>query len=420
MATTGANGVLITTDEIIAGVVTGDDLSGNIYKKLILQQDSSGVAIQLDISNYNTEYPTGRRIYVKCKGLYIRNDGGNFELGSSPGSSNSSMGRIPAGLATKYLVKGMWGQYITPKVYKFDNPNIPTNTLVRFDNVNFAAGFSGVYYATASQFNLDMIDCDSNILILYSSQYATFANAKTPYGNGSIVGVFTVYRGAGELQIRDTTDVNMNGLLCNNTSGIPTYAPLDSVRALYQGSPINMPNLIITVTVTSNYATNMLGVNTRNMYVQEDTTGIQLRFDAAPTYAVGTKLEVNINGSQLSTFNGVIQLTNLFLNGVTVVGSGNITPRITSIAELNANYIIREATLVTIPGVTITGTGTYNGAAGVNTLTDATGSMELYTGSAATFKSLAYPTSTVSVTGILTQFSGTYEILIRDTTDVVQ
>ena len=46
--------VLITTDIIIAGVVTGDDLSGNIYKKLILQQDSSGVAVQLDVSNFNT------------------------------------------------------------------------------------------------------------------------------------------------------------------------------------------------------------------------------------------------------------------------------------------------------------------------------------------------------------------------------
>lgn len=418
LATSGSTGVLITTDEIIAGVVTGDDLSGNIYKKLILQQDSSGIAIQLDVSNFNTEYPTGRRVFVKCKGLYIRNDGGNVELGSSPGSANSSMGRIPANLRTKYLFKGMWGLYITPKVYTFDNPNIPTNTLVQFNNVQFDAGYSGVSYATASQFNLDMIDCDSNILILYSSQYSTFATAKTPFGKGTITGVFIMYRGEGELQIRDTNDVSMNGLRCDNSTGIPTFASLDSIRPLYLGTPINMPNLIISVTVISNYSTNMLGLNSRNMYVQEDTTGIQLRFDAAPTFAVGSKLEININGGQLSTFNDVLQLTNLSLSGVTVIGSGNITPRITSIADITANYNSREATLVTIPGVTITGTGTYNGAAGSNTLTDATGSMVLYTGSSATFKSSAYPIVPVSVTGILTQFSGTYEILIRDTTDV--
>ena len=95
---TGTTPVLITTDVIIAGIVTGDDLSGNIYKKLILQQDSSGVAVQLDVSNFNTEYPTGRRVYVLCKGLYIANNGGNFELGISASNPTS---RIPAGLAPK-------------------------------------------------------------------------------------------------------------------------------------------------------------------------------------------------------------------------------------------------------------------------------------------------------------------------------
>ena len=68
---TGLVGVEITTDVIIAGVVIGDDSSGNIYKSLILQQDSAGISIQLDISNFSTEYKVGRRIFVKCKGLFI-------------------------------------------------------------------------------------------------------------------------------------------------------------------------------------------------------------------------------------------------------------------------------------------------------------------------------------------------------------
>ena len=144
----------IKTDIIIQGVVTGDDLSGNIYKKLILQQDSSGISIALDISNFHTEYPTGRRVFVMCKGLFLANHDGNIELGTN---SANPIGRIPAGLAPKYLVKGMWGQYITPKVYTFDNPNIPTNTLVRFDNVQFDAGSNGIAYAATSPANPDLI-----------------------------------------------------------------------------------------------------------------------------------------------------------------------------------------------------------------------------------------------------------------------
>src|SRR4051812_23465971 len=48
---TGSVGVLIDEDIIIAGIVVADDSSGNIYKKLILQQDSSGIAINLDKSD---------------------------------------------------------------------------------------------------------------------------------------------------------------------------------------------------------------------------------------------------------------------------------------------------------------------------------------------------------------------------------
>ena len=95
-----------------------------------------------------------------------------------------------------------------------------------------------------------------------------------------------------------------------------------------------------------------------------------------------------------------------------------LNPRVTTIAEILANYDTRESTLVTIPGVTITGTGTYNGTVGSNTITDNTGSMVLYTGSAATFKNIAYPTGAVSITGILTRYQTTFEILIRDTSDV--
>ena len=62
---TGSVGVLITSDIVVAGIVVGDDASGNIYKKMILQQDSSGIAIAVDVTNFNTDYPIDRRVFVK-------------------------------------------------------------------------------------------------------------------------------------------------------------------------------------------------------------------------------------------------------------------------------------------------------------------------------------------------------------------
>lgn len=408
--------VEITEDIIVAGYVVGDDKTGNIYKKIILQEDSAGIAIHLDVSDFYTDYPVGRHVYVMCKGLFIINNDGNIELGID----SDTPGRIPAGLKNKYLVKGKWGQYITPKVYTIDNPNIPTNTLVTFNNVEFKCGNNGVAYAAVSPANLDIVDCDGNTLILYSSTFSTFALEKTPNLRGSITGVYIIYNGEGELQIRDLSDVNMTELRCDSSNGVANVVSVASIRQLYTGAgSVTLPcNLKIHATVISDYSTNMLGTNSRNMYVQDDTTGIQLRFDATPTYPVGTRLEVNISGGELSTFNDVLQINYIPLGGVTVLGNQPATPRITTIAEIIANYDTRESTLLNIPGVTITGTGTYNGASGSNTLTDATGSIVLYTGSAATFKNVAYPTGTVSITGILTRFNATYEILIRDTTDV--
>ena len=413
---TSAVGVLITSDVIVAGVVTGDDLSGNIYKKLILQQDSSGISIQLDVTNFNTEYPTGRHVFVKCKGLYIANNGGNYELGISP---TSPVGRIPAGLAPRYLVKGKWGQFITPKIYQL-NDNVPTNTLVTFNNVEFAAGNNGVAYAATSPANLTLEDCAAipHTLILYSSTYATFALTKTPVGKGSITGIYTVYNNAGELQIRDTNDLNMKSLRCDGSTGIPTLMAMDSIRLLDPGAGnlIYLPgDKKIIVTVTSNYATLMLTGAGKNIYVQDNKAGIQIRFTAAHTFAIGTKLEINVSGMELSTYSGVLQINNVPLGNATAIGTGSVTPRTTTIADININYNTWESQVVKIDNVTITGSGIYSGA---NTLTDATGTIELYTTSGATFASAAYPTGIVSVTGILIEYNGTKEILIRDVTDV--
>lgn len=412
---TGAVGVLINTDVIVAGIVVGDDASGNIYKKLVLQQDSSGISVQLDISNFNTEYPIGRRIFVKCKGLYIANNGGNFELGTS---ATNPVGRIPSNLADQYLVKGKWGLSVTPMIYPLGALNIPTNCLIKFDGVEFQPGDYGVAWAATSPSNLTLEDCSTpaNNLIVYSSTFSTFALTPTPTGRGSIQGIYTIYAGEGELQIRDLYDVKMDGLRCNGSSGITTVMPIDSVRMLDPGAgnttsaPIDRK---IRGTVISNYSTAM--ITAKNIYIQDGTAAIQVRFSASNTFAVGTEIEINISGVEISTFSGVLQLNNVPLGNAIAVGAGAITPRTATIADINTNYDTWEGQLVKITGVTITGTGTY---AGTNTLTDATGSMALFTTASATFASTAYPTGTVSVTGILTEFNGTKEILIRDVTDV--
>jgi hypothetical protein len=422
---TGPVGVQITQDIIIAGVVVGDDSSGNIYKKLILQQDSSGIAINLDKTDFYTEYKVGRRIFVKCKGLYISNTEGNFELGNSP---SDPVGRIPWGLVGQFLVKGQWGQYIAPKVYHFTD-NIPTNTLVQFNNVEFLT--PNVVWATSGSQNLDIQDCGVNptTLVIYSSTYSTFALQKVPSGNGSIVGVYTIYSGDGELQVRDPRDANMTNLRCNGGSGNLALIPLDSIRMLDTLPPngvYTMPvDKKIRVTVTSDYTTGM--IVSKNLYAQDATAGILVHFSGSassnPSFAQGTILEIDISGEQLSTYAGVLEINGIPLQKAAPVGTSPVIPRNVTIADINVNFNTWEGQLVKIDNVMISGpVPTYaipSTQSGQIILTDAvSNTIQLYSSTYTTFANELYPTGNVSVTGILTEFNGTKEILIRNINDV--
>jgi DNA/RNA endonuclease YhcR with UshA esterase domain len=415
---TGAVGVLITEDIIIAGIVIADDASGNTYKQIILQQDSSGIAVSVDVTNFNTDYPIGRRVFVKCKGLYIANSGGNFELGTS---GTDPVGRIPANLLNQYLVKGMWGLSVTPKVYDLaiaeDSPlDIPTNTLVRFENVEFAPGSYGKTYAPSSGSNLILNNCTPNPaqLIVYTSNFSTFALAQSPVGNGSIQGVYILYNNDAELIMRDLYDVDMPNVRCDGTFGTTTLMPIDSVRMLL-GSNVPGGKRIKGI-VTSDYSTGML--TSSNLYLQDATGGIYIHFDDPHTFAVGTELEVIISGFPVSTYQGVLQLATVGLGYALPLSINNpVAPRIATVADLIANYNTWEGQLVKINAATISGSSTTYGF-GVNFINDGTGSIQLYTSNFASFAGDTYPTDTVSITGILTQFNGTKEIIIRNTLDV--
>ena len=55
----GTAPIEITGDSIIAGIIVADDESGTFYKQMIIQDSTAGIAINLDISNYNSDSRSG-------------------------------------------------------------------------------------------------------------------------------------------------------------------------------------------------------------------------------------------------------------------------------------------------------------------------------------------------------------------------
>ena len=214
-----SNGTLfqITDDLVISGIINSDDQSGNIYKQIFFQDTTAGLCINVDLSGYYTLLPKGRKIFVKCKGLYIAKVKGVIQLGTYDNSGTQpALGRIPQSLVDQYIFRGVWNQVVTPKVVSLSSVlsfnSAYESQLITINNVQFSISDTGKPYADAVLQN-SLIryvqDCGGSRLEVYTSGYATFATTHTPGGSGSVTAVYITYNTTPELIIDKITDVKM-------------------------------------------------------------------------------------------------------------------------------------------------------------------------------------------------------------------
>jgi hypothetical protein len=398
---------------VIAGVVISDDVEGNFYKDLVIEDATGGILIRVDVSPLSANYPKGRRVFIKCTGLVISDYGGMYQIGVDDG--NNGAARIPSSLVDTYIFPGMWNQTFPVKTVSdltaLGAPSVATqNIAVRLNNVHFETPCDNFADATASG-NRTLLDAGGNPITVRTSNYSTFAFTRIPAGTGTVDGVLQEFNGAYQLIIRDLNDLQGFNFAACNPAG-PAHT-IQEVRNLYNGFTTSIgANSEIEGIVISDRSTSNL--NNQNMVLQQGDFGIVVRFTAAHSFNLGDKVKVNVSGQELSEFNAVLEVNNVDLSLATKTGTGSITPRNIVLSDIAANGETWESTLVKISNVTISGSGIYSGS---NTLTDATGTMPLYTSSTATFAGASYPATPVSVTGIINDHNGK-ELNIRSTNDV--
>jgi hypothetical protein len=197
----------ITKDIIIQGKVVSSDETGNIYKKIYLQDTTGGLDIELDSKTLFSTYKLGQRLYIKCKGMYITNYHGVIEIGAN---YNGSVGRLSSTEFGTYLFKDSFpGNPPTPEIVTI--PQFATNlicTLVEIDSVHFLSTDVGLLFSeSASTTNRTLQDASGNAFLLRTSNYATFRTDSIPGGTGCIKGILGYYDGDWQLYIRDMNDL---------------------------------------------------------------------------------------------------------------------------------------------------------------------------------------------------------------------
>ncbi|MBN8683239.1 MAG: hypothetical protein J0L99_11305 [Chitinophagales bacterium] len=411
----------ITDDIIIGGEVVMDDRSGNYYKTIVIQDETGGIEVKFNDASLYGSYPVGRKIYIRCQDLLLTDYNGLTQLIGSTveqGGVLEDVGITEAQARLKVVGGAYSTSPVAPKVVNITSINADMiSTYIRLEDVQFITADTGKTWADpVTQFSLNRTieDCDKRQLVIRTSGFADFAGQKTPGKNGAIEGVLGVFGSTYQLFIRNAdAAAGMTADRCAST-GQGTVVDISSIRAGFSGTTTVVPSgKKIRGIVISDRAGNNL--NNRNIYLQDGTAGIVVRFSAAHSYNLGDEIEVNVSGQELSEFNGLMQVNNVPLaNSLGLAAGKSVTPRVVTVAQLNANFNAWESTLVQIENASITGGTTLSGSRTVN---DGSGSITMFTQTTATFSGNPVPANAVKVTAIVSDFNGK-QIILRNASDI--
>jgi len=410
---------VIETDVIVQGIVVGNDVQGNFFRSLIIQDSTAGIEVLINLTDAFNLFPLGREVAIDCKGLVLGEFNGIVQLG---GYIIQEGGGEELGDIIDYnsrMYRGMLVGEPEPAVRTINSLGVnDISTLVQLQDVEFASFELGLTYADAfgrSTLNRTLQDCDGNEIVVRTSGFADFAVDTLPDGNGTLTAIFNVFGDTKQLFLRSADlDVDMTGTRCNAGTGEEELMTIRELRDVFADGGTEGPEdrKIRGVVISDNQNGNFDG---RVAIIQDGTAGITIFFQGDHGFSLGEEIEVVVSGQELSLFNGLLQLDFLNNDLATSNGMGDpVEPRITTIGEVLDNAEAWEATLVQINGASISGSSTF---AGATTVDDGSGSITMFTRNSASFASSALPADPVDMTAIVSQFND-YQLVIRNLEDV--
>lgn len=211
----------IDEDIMIKGRITGNDVGGNIYKQVTLQDGTAAIIIAINEGGLNGYLAEGAEILVDLKGLYIGGYRKMPEIGA-PYNGNS-IGRMQKDIWAKHfkIVGTPDASVIQPIDFNTikDTKLMDANCgkLVTLKDVTFkqADGKSTFVTGTAQGNAVNQeLDGYGSKVVVRTSTYADFAAMTLPYDSEAkkklkcdITGIATRYNSTWQILIRKTSDI---------------------------------------------------------------------------------------------------------------------------------------------------------------------------------------------------------------------
>lgn len=217
----------ITEDVQIKGRVVGNDIGGNIYNEVSIDDGTGAILICISQGGLFSYLPVGQEIVVDLKGLYIGGYGKQAEIGMpyTNAKGNSYVSRMSRILWNKHFKltgvadasKVVAEEFDLSKRTKEDYFTANNGKLMTIKNVEFTNADGKTTFApseekdAANSVNRGLSQNGKPIatssLVVRTSSYADFAAKQLPTGKLNITGVFTRYRTTWQILIRDERDI---------------------------------------------------------------------------------------------------------------------------------------------------------------------------------------------------------------------
>lgn len=238
---------------------------------------------------------------------------------------------------------------------------------------------------------------------------------------GALKAMFTTLNGC-----REIVDWKLEGYVAPTGDFAVPEMSIADLRAEWTGAVKTLTDKkkIVGVVITDLVGGNNGSLKNLTIASTDNNAGIMIRFTANHSYNMGDKIEISLEGLELNQYGLAIQLNNVPLIKSQKIGTGTITPKVTTIANVNANYASFESTVVTVTGTVTSPNGMWGSSTANqnNTLTNGSDQITLYVTKYASFVATAIPVGEKSVTGIVGQYStsttATYQLIVRNLDDI--
>lgn len=206
----------LTDSIIIEGVVVANDESGNVYKQIIINDETGAFVIGINDVGLYAAMPIGQRVRIDCKDLYI---GGYGKMGQIGSLYNGKIGRMSKSLLAKHVrIVGTPDATQLEMVPELIDADYLTTAnmeqlakYVRLEGVEITeANGTELWAPEELQYNNVVerhIKMGNTNLVLRMSTYADFANEAIPDGELNINGVLTRFNNYWQFVISSTNDI---------------------------------------------------------------------------------------------------------------------------------------------------------------------------------------------------------------------